>query len=163
MIINRDEDIRALLKNSKNIAVVGISDKQERDSFGVAKYLLSKGYNVIPVNPSLENWQGIKSYPNLSSIPKDTKLDIVDIFRKSDAVGEIVEESIKVKPKAIWMQLGVINEEAGKKASNSGMTVVMDKCINTGAYYLLKQTRSADEPETKFYTCASCGHRWREY
>ncbi len=129
MIINRDEDIKALLKNSKNIAVVGISDKQERDSFGVAKYLLSKGYNIIPVNPSLENWQGIKSYPNLSSIPKDIKLDIVDIFRKSDAVGEIVEESIKVKPKAIWMQLGVINEEAGKKASNSGMTVVMDKCI----------------------------------
>ncbi len=129
MIINRDEDIKVLLKNSKNIAVVGISDKQERDSFGVAKYLVSKGYNVIPVNPSLENWQGIKSYPNLSSIPKNTRLDIVDIFRKPEAVGEIVEESIKVKPKAIWMQLGVINEEAGKKASNSGMTVVMDKCI----------------------------------
>ena len=129
MIINRDEDIKVLLKNSKNIAVVGISDKQERDSFGVAKYLQSKGYNVIPVNPSLENWQGIKSYPNLSSIPKNTRLDIVDIFRKPEAVGEIVEESIKVKPKAIWMQLGVINEEAGKKASDSGMTVVMDKCI----------------------------------
>ncbi|MCL4348023.1 MAG: CoA-binding protein [Candidatus Thermoplasmatota archaeon] len=129
MIINRDEDIKVLLKNSKNIAVVGISDKQERDSFGVAKYLVSKGYNVIPVNPSLESWQGIKSYPNLSSIPKNTKLDIVDIFRKPEAVGEIVEESIKVKPKAIWMQLGVINEEAGKKASDSGMTVVMDKCI----------------------------------
>ncbi len=129
MIINRDEDIKVLLKNSKNIAVVGISDKQERDSFGVAKYLVSKGYNVIPINPSLESWQGIKSYPNLSSIPKNTKLDIVDIFRKPEAVGEIVEESIKVKPKAIWMQLGVINEEAGKKASNSGMTVVMDKCI----------------------------------
>ncbi len=129
MIINRDEDIKVLLKNSKNIAVVGISDKQERDSFGVAKYLVSKGYNVIPINPSLESWQGIKSYPNLSSIPKNTKLDIVDIFRKPEAVGEIVEESIKVKPKAIWMQLGVINEEAGKKASDSGMTVVMDKCI----------------------------------
>ena len=129
MIINRDEDIKVLLKNSKNIAVVGISDKQERDSFRVAKYLVSKGYNVIPVNPSLESWQGIKSYPNLSSIPKNTRLDIVDIFRKSEAVGEIVEESIKVKPKAIWMQLGVINEEAGKKASDSGMTVVMDKCI----------------------------------
>ncbi len=129
MIINRDEDIKVLLKNSKNIAVVGISDKQERDSFGVAKYLVSKGYNVIPVNPSLESWQGIKSYPNLSSIPKNTKLDIVDIFRKPEAVGEIVEESIKVKPKAIWMQLGVINEEAGKKASDSGMTVVMNKCI----------------------------------
>lgn len=129
MIINKDEDIKVLLKNSKNIAVVGISDKQERDSFGVAKYLVSKGYNVIPVNPSLESWQGIKSYPNLSSIPKNTKLDIVDIFRKPEAVGEIVEESIKVKPKAIWMQLGVINEEAGKKASDSGMTVVMDKCI----------------------------------
>ena len=129
MIINRDEDIKVLLKNSKNIAVVGISDKQERDSFGVAKYLVSKGYNVIPVNPSLESWHGIKSYPNLSSIPKNTKLDIVDIFRKPEAVGEIVEESIKVKPKAIWMQLGVINEEAGKKASDSGMTVVMNKCI----------------------------------
>ncbi len=129
MIINRDEDIKVLLKNSKNIAVVGISDKQERDSFGVAKYLVSKGYNVIPINPSLESWQGIKSYPNLSSIPKNTKLDIVDIFRKPEAVGEIVEESIKVKPKAIWMQLGVINEEAGKKASDSGMTVVMNKCI----------------------------------
>ena len=85
--------------------VIPLSDKQERDSFGVAKYLLSKGYNVIPVNPSLESWQGIKSYPNLSSIPKNTRLDIVNIFRKPEAVGEIVEESIKVKPKAIWICL----------------------------------------------------------
>ncbi|MHB1493694.1 MAG: CoA-binding protein [Thermoplasmataceae archaeon] len=129
MKINDDGGIRNILKNSTTIAVVGISDKHERDSFHVAKYLASEGYKIVPINPALESWEGIKSYPNLSSIPEGTKIDIVDIFRKSEAVPEIVNESLELKPKAVWMQLGVENEEAANKATGNGIDVVMNKCI----------------------------------
>ena len=129
MKINDDGGIRNILKNSRTIAVVGISDKHERDSFHVAKYLASEGYKIIPINPALESWEGIKSYPDLSSIPEGTKIDIVDIFRKSEAVPEIVNESLELKPKVVWMQLGVENEEAANKATGNGIDVVMNKCI----------------------------------
>ncbi|MHB8360546.1 MAG: CoA-binding protein [Thermoplasmataceae archaeon] len=138
MKIEDDNGIREILRVSKNIAVVGISEKHERDSFKVAQYLSTKGYNIIPINPAIENWNGIKSYPNLSSIPKDMRIDIVDVFRKSEAVPEIVNESLKIKPKAIWLQLGVINEDAAKKASESGMKVVMDRCIMVEHKKLMK-------------------------
>jgi len=136
--IENDSEIREILKVSKNIAVVGISEKPERDSFKVAQYLSAKGYNIIPINPAIENWNGMKSYQNLSSLPKDMEIDIVDIFRKSEAVPEIVNESLKIKPKAIWMQLGVINEDAAKKASESGVKVVMDRCIMVEHKKLMK-------------------------
>ncbi len=119
----------SILKLSKNIAVVGISSKPDRDSFVVSKYLLDHGYNVIPINPSFETWEGIKSYPDLISASKEHAIDIVDIFRKPDAVVPVVEEAIVVKPKAVWMQLGVVNKEAAELAEKNSIKVIMDKCI----------------------------------
>ena len=113
--------------NYKNIAVVGISDNPERPSYDVASFLEEHGYNIIPVNPSLTEWKGKKSYPDLKSIP--VKVDVVDIFRRPEAVPPIVDEAIAIKPKAIWMQLGIVNEEAAAKARAAGIEVVMDKCM----------------------------------
>jgi uncharacterized protein len=113
--------------NYKNIAVVGISDNPERPSYDVASFLEKHGYNIIPVNPSLAEWKGRKSYPDLKSIPE--KVDVVDIFRRPEAVPPIVDEAIAIKPKAIWMQLGIVNEEAAAKARAAGIEVVMDKCM----------------------------------
>ncbi len=113
--------------NYKNIAVVGISDNPERPSYDVASFLEKHGYNIIPVNPTLTEWKGKKSYPDLKSIPE--KVDVVDIFRRPEAVPPIVDEAIAIKPKAIWMQLGIVNEEAAAKARAAGIEVVMDKCM----------------------------------
>ncbi len=113
--------------NYKNIAVVGISDNPERPSYDVASFLEKHGYNIIPVNPSLAEWKGKKSYPDLKSIPE--KVDVVDIFRRPEAVSPIVDEAIAIKAKAVWMQLGIVNEEAAAKAKAAGIEVVMDKCM----------------------------------
>jgi predicted CoA-binding protein len=113
--------------NYKNIAVVGISDNPERPSYDVASFLEKHGYNIIPVNPSLAEWKGKKSYPDLKSIPE--KVDVVDIFRRPEAVPPIVDEAIAIKAKAVWMQLGIVNEEAAAKARAAGIEVVMDKCM----------------------------------
>ncbi|SNQ61488.1 CoA-binding protein [Candidatus Methanoperedens nitratireducens] len=111
----------------KNIAVVGISDNPERPSYDVASFLEKHGYNIIPVNPKLAEWKGKKSYPDLKSIPE--KVDVVDIFRRPEAVPPIVDEAIAIKPNAIWMQQGIVNEEAAAKARAAGIEVVMDKCM----------------------------------
>lgn len=125
-----DEDkIEEVLKDQKNVAVVGISDKPERDSYRVAQYLQAKGYNIIPINPKLTDWNGIKAYPDLSSIPPDVSVDVVDIFRKSDAVLPIVKESLKIEPKVIWMQEEVVNEEAADLAKENGLVVIMNRCM----------------------------------
>ncbi len=113
--------------NLKNIAVVGISDDPERPSHFVASFLESHGYNIIPVNPKLTEWEGKKCYPDLLSIPE--KVDVVDIFRRSEAVPPIVDEAIKIKTKVVWMQEGIVNEEAATKARNAGIEVVMDRCM----------------------------------
>ena len=122
--------------NYKNIAVVGISDNPERPSYDVASFLEKHGYNIIPVNPSLAEWKGKKSYPDLKSIPE--KVDVVDIFRRPEAVPPIVDEAIAIKAKAVWMQLGIVNEEAAAKARAAGIEVVMDKCMKI-EYKRLKQ------------------------
>ena len=122
-----DDKIREILKNSKTIAVVGLSPNPERDSHEVAKYLQEAGYRIIPVNPKAEQILGEKSYPDLSSIPEN--IDVVDIFRSSENVPPIVEEAIKVGAKAVWMQLGVINESAAQEAAKAGLNVVMDRCM----------------------------------
>ena len=119
--------IRDAVSNSKVIAVVGLSDKPERASFGVASYLKEQGYKIIPVNPAKEEILGEKSYPGLSAISEP--VDIVDVFRKSDAVGPIVEEAILIKAKTVWLQEGVINKEAAQKAADAGLSVVMDRCL----------------------------------
>lgn len=124
-----ENKIPSILKESKTVAVVGISDKPERDSYRVAMYLKDKGYEIIPINPVIDEWSGIKSYKSLLDIPKDKKVDIVDIFRKSDAVIPIVQEALKINPRTVWMQEGVINEEAAKLAKDNSLLVVMDRCM----------------------------------
>ena len=116
-----------ILKNARTIAVVGLSDKKERTSHQIAHYLLENGYNVIPVNPNIEEWHGMKSYKSLLDI--EEKVDIVDIFRKSEFVPEIVDDAIKIRAPVVWMQLGIVNEEAAEKARKAGIKVIMDRCI----------------------------------
>ncbi|MCL4336339.1 MAG: CoA-binding protein [Candidatus Thermoplasmatota archaeon] len=121
--------IPQILKNSKTVAVVGISDKPDRDSYRVAKYLKSVGYEILPVNPALENWDGQPVYKNLGSIPGGKHVDIVDVFRKPEAALEVVQDAVKIKPGTIWLQEGVVNKEAADLAKKSGSFVVMDRCM----------------------------------
>ena len=114
------------LRNSKTIAVVGLSDNPDRPSYGVTKYMQSQGYRIIPVNPMIEEVLGEKSYPDLKSVPEP--IDMVDIFRRSELVGPVVDEAIEVGAKYIWMQDGVINEEAKAKAEAAGIPVIMNDC-----------------------------------
>ena len=118
--------ITALLKECKTIAVVGLSPKEHRPSNDVARYLIAAGYTVIPVNPGQSEILGQKCYPNLAAIP--VKVDLVDIFRRTEEVEPIVAAAIAIKAKAIWMQLGIVNEVAAAKARAAGLFVVMDRC-----------------------------------
>jgi hypothetical protein len=118
--------MRNILCNSKTIAVVGISAKEERPSHMVAKYLVEQGFKVIGVNPKCDEVLGGKCYPDLKSIPEH--VDMVDIFRKPDAIAAIVEEAIEIGASAVWMQLGLEDEEAAQKARRAGLSVVMNKC-----------------------------------
>ncbi|MBU4076890.1 MAG: CoA-binding protein [Euryarchaeota archaeon] len=111
----------------KTIAVVGISDNPERPSNFVAKFMEEHGYKIIPVNPNLTEWEGKKCYPDLLSIP--VKVDVVNIFRRPEAVPPIVDEAIAIKAKVVWMQEGIVNEEAAAKAREAGIEVVMDRCM----------------------------------
>jgi uncharacterized protein len=112
------------LRNSKTIAVVGLSDNPQRDSHRVARYLQSVGYRIIPVNPMIQEALGEKSYPDLKSVPE--QIDMVDIFRRSELVAPVVDEAIAVKARYIWMQDGVVNQEAAAKAEAAGIPVIMD-------------------------------------
>lgn len=117
------------LKNAKTIAVVGLSGNPTKDSHRVAKYLKEQGYDIIPINPTEKEVLGETSYPDLLSLPSGISLDIVNIFRKPSAVSGIVDQAIKRRAKMVWMQEGIINEEAKKKALEVGIDVVMDSCI----------------------------------
>jgi uncharacterized protein len=122
-----DDEIGKLLRNSKTIAVVGLSDSPLRPSHGVAAYMQSHGYRIIPVNPAIRGALGEKAVASLSEI--NEKIDIVDVFRRSESVPDVVEEAIRLKVPAIWMQEGVIHEPAAEKARKAGIFVVMDRCI----------------------------------
>ena len=122
-----EADIKNILEESKTVAVVGLSPNEERDSHRVAKYLQSQGYRIIPVNPKADEILGERSYPDLVSIAEP--IDVVDVFRRSEAVPEIVEEAIKVGARTVWMQEGVIHKEAAARAREAGLQVVMDRCM----------------------------------
>lgn len=124
-----DELLRGLLGRARTIAVVGLSDKPERDSHEVARYLQGQGYRIVPVNPMLSEVLGERAYPSLSAIPADVPIDIVDIFRRSDQVPPVVEEALARSPQAIWMQLGVEHAEAAARAEARGIPVVQNLCI----------------------------------
>lgn len=121
------DQITDVLKSAKTIAVVGVSDNPMRPSYGVAAYLQHHGYRIIPVNPGVESVLGEKSYASLSDVSE--KIDIVDIFRRSESVPPIVDEAIELGVPVIWMQETVVHEEAAKKARDKGIVVVMDRCI----------------------------------
>lgn len=121
------DDVEKIIRESRNIAVVGISNKLGRPSLTVANYLKGQGYRIIPVNPTIQDVNGEKCYPDLTSIPE--KVDVVDIFRKPADVLPVVEEAVRIGAKAVWMQEGIVNEEAAKKAEEAGLQVVMDKCM----------------------------------
>lgn len=123
----KTDPIRDLLQRAKTIAVVGLSDSPMRPSYGVSAYMQSQGYKIIPVNPSISGALGEKSYASLAEIPD--KIDIVNIFRRSEYVPEIVDQAIELKIPAVWMQEGVINPTAAEKAEKAGIFVTMDLCI----------------------------------
>ncbi len=117
------------LKQAKTIAIVGLSGDPTKASYRVAKYMKDKGYDIIPINPTERAILGEKSYPDLMSLPSGISLDIVDIFRKSEAVESIVDQAIKRRAKMIWMQEGIVNQNAKTKALEAGLDVIMDTCI----------------------------------
>jgi predicted CoA-binding protein len=121
-----DETIRTILSTPQTVAVVGCSPNPERDSHRIAQLLQRKGHRVIPVNPGQREILGEPCYDSLKDIP--TPVDMVDIFRRSEFVAPIVDDAIAIGAKIIWMQLGVIDEEAAAKAQQAGLTVVMDRC-----------------------------------
>jgi uncharacterized protein len=121
------DQISEVLAKAKTIAVVGLSSSPLRPSYGVAAYLQSNGYRIIPVNPQINGALGEKAVPTLRNVPE--KIDIVDIFRRSEFVPEIVDEAIELKVPCIWMQEDVVHEAAAEKARKAGIFVVMDACI----------------------------------
>lgn len=120
-------EITELLRSARTIAVVGLSSKRWRPSYGVSEYIQRQGYRIIPVNPHETEVLGEKAYPNLDAVPD--KIDIVDIFRRSEFVPEIVDAAIRRGARAVWMQEGVVHEEAARRAAEAGLIVVMDRCI----------------------------------
>jgi predicted CoA-binding protein len=131
LVLTSDQEIRELLTAARTVAVVGISDDPERDSYMVAEFLQRQGYRIIPVNPRLVNLNiqvlGEKAYATLRDVPE--KIDIVDIFRRPETVMPVVEDAIAAGAGAVWMQLSIVNEEAAARAEAAGLNVVMNRCM----------------------------------
>ena len=122
-----DKVMKEILLSAKTIASVGLSSNQEKESYWIVSYLKEQGYRIIPVNPTATEILGETVYPNLSAIPD--KVDVVQVFRKPEDVPPVVEEAIKIGAKVVWMQEGIVNEEAAQKAREAGLQVVMDACM----------------------------------
>jgi predicted CoA-binding protein len=127
MPTNNTNELRELLKSAKVIAVVGYSDRPYRTSYSIGHYLRAAGYKVYPVNPTISEVDGVRSYASLADVPEP--IDIVNVFRRAEHLGGVVDAAIAVKAKAVWAQLGVIDEEAARKAEEAGLIMVMDRCI----------------------------------
>jgi predicted CoA-binding protein len=125
--MNDDQMMKDILLSAKTIASVGLSSNMEKESYWIVLYLKEQGYHIIPVNPTAAEILEEKAYPNLESIP--VKIDVVQIFRKPEDVPPIVDDAIKVGAKVVWMQEGIVNEEAAQKAREAGLQVVMDACM----------------------------------
>jgi len=125
--MNSDKVMKEILLSAKTIASVGLSSSMEKESYWIVNYLKDQGYRIIPVNPTATEILGEKVYPNLSAIPD--KVDVVQVFRKPEDVPPVVDEAIKIGAKVVWMQEGIVNEEAAQKAREAGLQVVMDACM----------------------------------
>lgn len=125
--MNKKQTIDHILATTKTIAVVGFSSKSHRAGYYVPEYMQQHGYRIVPVNPNLDNVLGETAYPDLLSVPEP--VDLVLIFRRSEAVPPFVEQAVEIGAKAVWMQLGIVNRDAAAKATEAGLLVVMDACI----------------------------------
>jgi uncharacterized protein len=135
-VVNPDrETLKNILEKAKRIAVVGLSDNPTRTSYEIASFLIEKGYEVIPVNPAVETVLGLKAVPKLTDI--EGHVDIVNVFRRSEALYEVAEDAVKIGADVFWAQLGLVNEEAYDVLKENGITPVMDRCIKVQHFQLL--------------------------
>lgn len=127
---SRDQ-IRALLERARTIAVIGLSDDPSRPSYGVSRAMQRFGYRIVPVNPRLDQWEGLPAHADLDSAVNGSPepIDIVNVFRRPAQVGKVVDDCLRLALPALWLQVGVVNEDAAARAAAAGMTVVMDRCI----------------------------------
>jgi predicted CoA-binding protein len=127
--MNQDDAIHAILDSCRTVAVVGLSPKPHRDSFGVARYMQAHGWRIVPVNPNASEILGEKAYPTLTEAARHERIDLVDCFRSSADIPPIVDEAIAIGARAVWMQLGIAHAEAAAKARAAGLLVVQDRCL----------------------------------
>ncbi len=127
--------LKAILLSTKTIAIVGLSSNPEKDSYSIAAYLQQQGYRIIPVNPTADQILGEKAYPDLASVP--VKVDVVEIFRRSEDVPPIVDGAIDIGAKVVWMQVGIENEAAAQKARSAGLQVIMNACMRVAHRMLI--------------------------
>jgi predicted CoA-binding protein len=133
--MNSEKEMKDILLSAKTIASFGLSSNQEKESYWIVKYLQEQGYKIIPVNPTAAEILGEKAYPDLESIP--VKVDVVQVFRKPEDVPPVVDSAIKIGAKVVWMQEGIVNEEAAQKAREAGLQVVMDACMRAAHRHLI--------------------------
>lgn len=126
-----DATLRSILDEARTVAVVGLSSKPERDSHGVSRYLQRRGYRVVPVNPNETEVLGETAYPSLLDVPADAGIDIVDVFRRAEETPSVAEQAVRSRAKVLWLQEGIVNDEARRIAEDGGLTVVMGLCIRT--------------------------------
>jgi predicted CoA-binding protein len=124
-------ELRSILKDAKTIAVVGLSSNPGRDSHSVAEYLQRKGYRIIPVNPNETEVLGERAYPRLRDIPPEIPVDVVDVFRRAEYTPDVARDAVAIGAKVLWLQSGIVNDEACRIGSEAGLDVVMDMCIRT--------------------------------
>jgi predicted CoA-binding protein len=120
-------EIRSILNDSKSIAVIGISNREDRASKYVSEYMQRAGYRIYPVNPNIDEWNGLEVYESLRDVP--VKVDIVDVFRRSSEIMPLARDAVSYGAKVLWLQQGVVNDDAAVIASEAGLTVIMDSCI----------------------------------
>jgi uncharacterized protein len=133
--MNNDQLMKDILLSAKTIASVGLSSNPARESYGIVRYLKSQGYRIIPVNPTTIEIMWEKSYPDLEAVPE--QIDVVQVFRKPEDVPPVVDSAIKIGAKVVWMQEGIVNEEAAQKAREAGLQVVMDACMRSSHQRLI--------------------------
>jgi uncharacterized protein len=129
VVTPEDEELRLLLGDARTVAVVGLSSKPNRPSYGVAAYLERHGYRIVPVNPNEDEVLGERAYPSLLDLPEDLAIDVVDVFRRSEETPAVAREAVAIGAKVLWLQEGIVNEEAYRIASEAGLEVIMGVCI----------------------------------
>lgn len=142
-----DVELRSILGDAKTIAVVGLSSNPLRHSNDVSTYLQQKGYRIVPVNPNETEVLGERAYPSLDDVPDDVEIDVVDVFRRAEHTPEVAEQAVRRRAKVLWLQDGIVNDDARRIAEEAGLTVIMGVCIQRTKDRLDRGSGGADEPE----------------